>query len=325
VLTGSGRVGATAPEAATTLRLTARNAPLTPPTGGCQPRRVAKGEDRVAAFEREFTRRLEAASSLFDGYRADDTTDTPADSGTVADHDLPSRTDADLKALQARYAETRARLDDVNAIVRELERKVRDLKAKNATMKARHTSSVRKLEEEVRDLKATNATMKARYASSVSFTAATRAALRRNDMQVVVTRVVPGLGGDCVDAFPLTPGKVIRFEHPSRPAYQPTAIQLGVSMANGAENFSDLEIQFYLVGGDRREGRRFGPKFRGDQFVDCYGAPINVQWPLHQGRPVIVGSLERLAVEVRHRGLAHHVNSIAVVVFGISGHRLAET
>ena len=217
---------------------------------------MAMGEDRVAAFEREFARRLEAANSLSDEPRADDC-------------ELLRREHADLKArysnLQALHAQTLARLDEVSAIVRE---------------------------------------------SNPSSTAQPRSL--RSPAEQIHFNVVSGLGGDFVDACPLAPGKVIRFEADSRPAYHSTAIECLVPLTY--DTLSDLEIQFYLVGGDRHEGRCCGPMLRGNQFVDCNGAPIRVPWPLSQGRPLTVGSLERLAVEVRHRGLAHRLDSVIVSV-----------
>jgi len=215
------------------------------------------GEDRVAAFERELARRLEAANSLSDVPRADD-------------HELLRREHADLKArysdLQALHAQTQARLDEVSAIVRALAGDLRE-----------------------------------RACDGFDF-----------DEQIHFIAAVSGLGGDFVDTCPLVPGKVIRFEAASRPGYQPTAIEFLVPSTY--DTLSDLEIQFFLLGGDLHEGRCCGPKLRGNQFVDRNGAPVRVPWPLYQGRRLTVGSRERLAVEVRHRGLAHKLDSVIVSV-----------
>jgi len=135
-----------------------------------------------------------------------------------------------------------------------------------------------------------------------------------DDNQVELTNVVTGLGGDYVDAVPVPPGKRIRLEQLSRPGYRPTTITFDVSMANNGVNYLDLEIQFFIIPGGQSGGKPYGPKFRGNQFLNKNGTQIHLPWPMYQGKPLTVGSLERLAVEIKHGGAQNNIDSIYATV-----------
>jgi len=136
-----------------------------------------------------------------------------------------------------------------------------------------------------------------------------------DDNQVQLTQVVTGLGGDYVDAVPLPPGKIIRLEHAPRPGYRPHKIAIDMSLANSGDNYLDFEIQFYLVPGGQVGGKPHGPLFRGNQFLNKNGTQIHVPFPPYQSRPLTIGSLEKLAVTVKHIGGVNNLNSIYVTLY----------
>lgn len=136
-----------------------------------------------------------------------------------------------------------------------------------------------------------------------------------DDNQIELTSVVKGLAGDYVDAVPVPPGKMIRFEQIARPGYRPKIIALDVSMANGGVNYLDLEIQLFIIPGGQEGGKPHGPKFRGNQFLNKNGTQIHIPFPQFQGKPLTVGSLERLAIEIRHGGGQNNVDSIYATIY----------
>jgi hypothetical protein len=136
-----------------------------------------------------------------------------------------------------------------------------------------------------------------------------------DDNQVQLTEVVTGLGGDYVDAVPLPPGKLIRLEHLARPGYRPHKIAIDMSLANGGDNYLDFEIQLILVPGGQDGGKPYGPKYRGNQFLNKNGTQIHVPFPPYLGRQLTIGSMERLAVVVKHTGGVNNLNSIYVTLY----------
>jgi hypothetical protein len=133
--------------------------------------------------------------------------------------------------------------------------------------------------------------------------------------QVELTEVVKGLGGDYVDAVPLPPGKLIRLEHLARPGYRPHKIAIDMSLANGGDNYLDFEIQLILIPGGQDGGKPYGPKYRGNQFLNKNGTQIHVPFPPYLGRQLTIGSMERLAVVVKHTGGVNNLNSIYVTLY----------
>jgi len=136
-----------------------------------------------------------------------------------------------------------------------------------------------------------------------------------DDNQVQFTEVVKGLGGDYVDAVPVPPGKIIRLEQVARPGYRPHRIALDMGLANNGDNYLDFEIQLFLIPGGQDGGKPYGPKFRGNQFLNKNGTQIHIPFPKYQGHPLTVGSLEKLAVEIKHGGPANNLNSVYVTLY----------
>lgn len=136
-----------------------------------------------------------------------------------------------------------------------------------------------------------------------------------NNNQVEIGTVVKGLGGDYVDAVPVPPGKMIRLEQIPRPGYRPTTIALDVSMANNGVNYLDLQIQFFIIPGGQEGGMPHGPKYRGNQFLNKNGTQIHLPFPPYQGEVLTIGSMERVAVEIKHGGQNNNIDSIYVTLY----------
>ena len=135
-----------------------------------------------------------------------------------------------------------------------------------------------------------------------------------DDSQVNLEQIVTGLGGDYVNAFPVTPGKTIRMQHPSRPGWTPNQIRIDMNLAGGANNYLDFFVEFYLGPGDDLPGKKIGPTFRGNQFLNKDGGQIIVPFPKYKNDPIDVGSLERLAVEITNRSGGVNLESAQVVI-----------
>lgn len=134
--------------------------------------------------------------------------------------------------------------------------------------------------------------------------------------QVNLEEVVKGLGGDYVDAFPLPPSKTIRLTHVARPGYMPEKIAIDFALANSGDNYLDLSMQFYLVpGGQNPLGKPFGPRFRGNQFINKDGTQIHIEFPPYRDQRLTVGSLERLDLEITHTGAVNNLNSVFVTLY----------
>ncbi len=136
-----------------------------------------------------------------------------------------------------------------------------------------------------------------------------------DDNQVQITQIVKGLGGDYVDAVPVPPGKIIRLEQEPRPGYRPHKIAIDMALANNGDNYLDFEIQFFIIPGGQSGGKPYGPKYRGNQFLNKNGTQIHVPFPPYLGRGLTVGSMEKLAVEIKHVGPANNLNSIYVTLY----------
>lgn len=139
-----------------------------------------------------------------------------------------------------------------------------------------------------------------------------------DDSQVNLDQIVKGLGGQFVDAFPVAPNGVIRLQHPSRPGWTPTQIRIDMNLAGNANNYLDFYIAFYLGPGDgspHEAGKKIGPTYRGNQFLNKDGGQIIVPFPKYKGVPIDVGSLERLVVEISNRsGGGTNLESAQVVI-----------
>ena len=133
-----------------------------------------------------------------------------------------------------------------------------------------------------------------------------------DDNQVNLTSIVQNFGAGFVNAYPVAPGDAIRLEHPLRPGYFPTKIAVDMSLANNGDNYLDIEIQFYLGPGGVTRGKPIGPAYRGNQFLNKDGTQIHKPFPEYRNAPLAIGSLELVAVEIRHAGLANALESVSV-------------
>src|SRR5690606_22093250 len=70
-----------------------------------------------------------------------------------------------------------------------------------------------------------------------------------DDGRVSLNQVVPDVGPGFVNAFPVPPGQSIRLTHRPRPGFLPHKIGIDANYAGGANNYLDLDIQFYLIPG----------------------------------------------------------------------------
>jgi len=138
-----------------------------------------------------------------------------------------------------------------------------------------------------------------------------------DDNQVNLANVVTGLGGDYLNAYPLTPAKLIRLTHLARPGYTPTKIAIDFNIAGGGNNYLDFVLQFYLVPGGTPNnlGLPIGPEFRGNQFLNKDGTQIHVDYPEYRNSPLDIGSLETLALVIRNNGAANNLDSAFVTVY----------
>ena len=134
--------------------------------------------------------------------------------------------------------------------------------------------------------------------------------------QVNLLKAMAGLGGDYVDTFPLPPGKMIRLTHDARPGYMPEKIAIDFSFANAGDNYLDLELQLYLIpGGQEPLGKPYGPRYRGNQFLNKDGTQIHINFPPYRDQRLTVGSLEKLAIEIRPTGAVNNLNSVFVTLY----------
>ena len=133
--------------------------------------------------------------------------------------------------------------------------------------------------------------------------------------QVRLSTIVQDFGAGFVNAYPVPPGGAIRLEHPSRPGYIPKTIAVDIALAQNGTNYLDLLIQFYLTEGGTTKGKEIGPLYSANQFLNKDGTQIHLEFPYYKNKPVDVGSLEKLAVEIRHAGGVNNILSASVVIY----------
>ncbi len=112
------------------------------------------------------------------------------------------------------------------------------------------------------------------------------------DLETIVT----GLGDPYVDQFPVPTDKTVRMVQEPRPGYVPEQIEINLVLANGGTNYLNANIQFYI--GDTK----IGPKYKGSRFLDSDGRTKLVDFPHWRSQPVIVGTSDRLSVEISMTG-----------------------
>jgi hypothetical protein len=136
--------------------------------------------------------------------------------------------------------------------------------------------------------------------------------------KVSLSEVVKDFGPDFVNSFPVAPGKSIRLTHEARPGYLPDRITLSLALANNANNYMDIRVQLYVVpnnGSSTDPGKPIGSVLEGSDFLELNGQRIVVNFPTYRGEPIIIGSSERLAATITHRGGVNAINSASLAVF----------
>lgn len=133
-----------------------------------------------------------------------------------------------------------------------------------------------------------------------------------DNAQVNLDQPVAGLPAPFVASFPVAPTQAIRLEQLARPGYLPQKIAIDLALANNGTNYLDISIQLYLGPGGTTTGKPIGPLFRGNEFLNKDGSQIHIEFPKYRGRTVEVGSLEKMAVEIRHTGGANDILSASV-------------
>ena len=136
-----------------------------------------------------------------------------------------------------------------------------------------------------------------------------------DDNLIELDEIVKGLGGDYVDDFPVPPGKKIRLITHARPGFAPEWIRMDYNLANDGVNYLDIKGQLYIIpGGEEPLGAKFGPKYRGNQFLHKDGQQLEVPFPKWRDLPLVVGSNERVAIDLEQTG-ANNLNSAYVVLY----------
>ena len=133
-----------------------------------------------------------------------------------------------------------------------------------------------------------------------------------DNAEVPLDIVVQDIGAPFQNALPVAPNQAIRFEQAARPGYLPSHIWIDFAFAGGGVNYLDLEIQFYLGPGGKDKGKAIGPVYRGNQFVHKDGRTEKLVFPKYRGAIVEVGSIEKMAVEIRHIGSANNLTSASI-------------
>ena len=133
-----------------------------------------------------------------------------------------------------------------------------------------------------------------------------------DNAQVNLDQIVTGLPAPFIAQFPVGPSQAIRLEHLPRPGYLPQKMAIDLALANNGTNYLDISIQFYLGPGGTTQGKPIGPLYRGNEFLNKDGTQIHIEFPKYRGMTVEVGSLERMAVEIRHTGAANNILSASV-------------
>ena len=134
------------------------------------------------------------------------------------------------------------------------------------------------------------------------------------ESQIDIDQIVENYATGYNNTFPVSPGQKIRLQQKARPGYIPRTIQVDMSLANSGTNYLDIRIQFYVGPGGTSEGKKIGPKWRGNQFLNKNGTQIIKEFPEWRSCEIEVGSAEFLAVEVEHIGNANNLDSLFITV-----------
>lgn len=127
---------------------------------------------------------------------------------------------------------------------------------------------------------------------------------------IKLDEVVTGLGDPYVDHFPVPPGKRIRLITRERPGFKPEWTRVDYVLANDCVNYLDIKGQLLLIPiGEKPVGAKLGPTFWGKQ--------LDVPLPKCRGTPLLIGSLERVAIDLEQTG-PNNLNSAHVVLHAAS-------
>jgi len=107
---------------------------------------------------------------------------------------------------------------------------------------------------------------------------------------------VTALGDPYVDQFPVATGKKLRMWQEERPGYCPEEIEVDIVLSGNATNYLTVRIQFFV--GDKA----IGPQYKGSHFLDKDGRIKKIKFPLYRDKVVVIGTAERLAVEIEMTG-----------------------
>lgn len=113
-----------------------------------------------------------------------------------------------------------------------------------------------------------------------------------------------------VNAWPVQPGKSIRLRHLQRPGFVPRHINMDFAFANNGNNYLELQIEFFLVGGPKP--RLIGSTYEGNNFLNKDGTQIIQEWPSYLGKSIEVGFFEHVEVVITHTGLQNNLNKATV-------------
>jgi hypothetical protein len=130
--------------------------------------------------------------------------------------------------------------------------------------------------------------------------------------QVNLSEVVQDFGPGYQNAYPVAPGQSIRLEQAARPGYLPNKIAIDFALANNGTNYLDLEVTLWLGPGGKTRGKNIGSTWFGNEFMHKDGTQIVIPMPKYRGKVVEVGSVEKMAVEIRHTGAANNLVSAKV-------------
>jgi len=133
-----------------------------------------------------------------------------------------------------------------------------------------------------------------------------------DNRHVPIDQIVQNFGAGYVNTFPVPVGSSIRLQQSPRPGYLPEQIRIDLALGNQGNNYLDLELCFYLGPGGTNKGKKIGPIWTGNEFLNKDGTQLAVEMPKYRGKVVEVGSVETIAVEIRNTGGGNALTSANV-------------
>ncbi|MGB1013579.1 MAG: hypothetical protein ACPG4T_05550, partial [Nannocystaceae bacterium] len=105
---------------------------------------------------------------------------------------------------------------------------------------------------------------------------------KSQESQIILNQIVKVADANFVDQYPVAPGQGVKLTHIQRPGFIPKKINIDLHLANAGNNYPDIEIEFYLVGGSNP--RKIGVTYEGNNFLNKDGSQIFQAWPHYKGR-----------------------------------------